>query len=500
MRLRRSIAQLSGPGLSALAAPQRAALTAGALAVGLTAFTSLLVVSGGAGIRLGAGLAAGLLLVTLARARPAIGAIATLVFLVFVATLRRMLLPAAPWMSGDPMLLVAPLVAALLIVKALAIDKRRLAPDAISILVLVVLAITCAEVVNPIGGGIAAGITGLMFMAVPLLWFFVGREFLRDADVERLLGIVVVLGVVVACYGLWQLQVGYPPWDLDWLALPGVNDYSSLNVGGALRGFGTFSSFGEYGLFLGSALVVAVWLCMNGKLVAAVPIPLLGVALFLSSGRQPLILSFLAIVVMAGLRTRRPATALVVTGLAVGAASVAVYFGNSLLSSTGEGSSNALVAHQLGGIANPLDPDSSTLFIHLHLFFEGIKSGVSHPFGQGTAVTNGAAGLVAGAATRDAGLGDAPTLGIGSLGTDVDVSNAFVAFGVLGGTLYLLLILAVLVRAARACLHGSVVLLPVVGILIVNAGQWANGGNYALAALIWMLVGVVAARSRRVTA
>ena len=479
--------------LPRLALPSRGSLKAAALAVGLTAFTSLLVVAGGPALRLGVAFAATVLLVTLTLIRPSLGVVATLVYLVFLATLRRVLLPVAPWMAGDPLLLVAPFIATLLIVKALVLDSRRVAPDVISKLVVVVLAITVAQVANPQGGGIAAGISGLMFMAVPLLWFFVGREFIRSTDIDRLLAVVVALGTVVACYGLGQNLLGHPSWDVEWLHLPGVVNYSSLAVEDETRAFATFASFGEYGLFLGSALVAAVALCMKGRLVAALPIPLLAVALFLSSGRQPLILASLAIVVMIGMRTGRPRTALLVTVVAGTITFAAVYLGSSFLSSAGSSSSSALVSHQLGGIANPLDPESSTLLIHLELAIAGVKAGVTHPLGQGTAVTNGAAGLVEDALTRDVGLDAENTLGEGSSGTDVDISNAFVAFGVVGGAIYALLILVVGVRAVGGFFGGRPELLPIVGILVVNLGQWANGGNYALASLIWLLIGVVAA-------
>lgn len=489
-------AQPSGAVLPGLWRPDRTSVTAATLAVALTAFSSLLVVAGGAWIRLTLALAVAALLVTLALTRPALGVIATFVYLVFMAMLRRMLLPEAPWISADPMLLVAPIVAVVLMLKAFVLDGHRWAPGAISKFVVLLLAVTFVEVFNPQGGGISAGISGLMFMAVPLFWFFVGREYLRPADVERLMIAVVVLGTIVACYGLWQILVGDPPWDVNWLHTPGASSYSSLNVGGSIRAFGTFSSFGEYALFLGAALVVAVSLCMRGRFVAGLPIPLLAVALFLSSGRAPLITAVFAIVVMAGLRTGRPATALVVCVLAVGSAFAALHFGGSSLSGAGAGSSSALVSHQLGGIANPLDPSSSTLLTHLQLVVAGVKTGLSHPFGQGTAVTNGAAGVIQGGATRDTGLGS-QALGAGSGATDLDLSNAFVAFGIGGGVLYLFVVVLVLGVAIRTYFRGRAELLPIIGILVVGVGQWTNGGDYALASLIWMLVGVVAARARR---
>jgi hypothetical protein len=489
-------APASGVSLARLPRPTGADVRAAASAVALTACSSLFVVAGGAWIRVVGAMAVAGLLIAIARSRPGLAIVATLVYLVFLAMLRRLLLPAAPWVSADPMLLVAPLVASTLIVRAFISGQRRWAPDAISKGVLVLLAITLAEVFNPQGGGISAGISGLMFMAVPLLWFFVGREYLDDRAVERIMVVIVALGSVVACYGLWQILVGNPPWDANWLRTPGASQFSSLNVGGKLRAFGTFSGFLEYALFLGVALAVAVTLFLQGKRAAAIPIPLLAVALFLASGRAPLITAVFAIVVVVGLRTGRPVRALVITVVAIGVTIAALHFGGSSLSGASPGS-GALVSHQLSGFANPLDPSSSTLLVHLQLVVEGVKSSLSHPYGQGTAVTNGAAGVIRGGATRDNGLGNAPAVGAGSSATDMDISNAFVAFGIVGGAIYLLLVLFIIVQGVRAYFAGNPEVLAVVAILVVGVGQWTNGGNYALASLIWMLAGVVAARAHQ---
>lgn len=461
----------------------------------LTAVSSLFVVAGGVWIRFILAIVIAALLVTLVLTRPAFGITATFVYLVFLAMVRRMLLPAAPWISADPLLIVGPLVAVVLLVKAFVLDSRRWAPDLISKLVVVLLAVTLAEAFNPGNGGLSAGISGLMFMAVPLLWFFVGREFLTDADVDRLLKLVVVLGTFVALYGLWQTQVGDLPWDAAWLRTTAASAYSSLDVNGTVRSFGTFSSFNEYGLFIGASLAIAVSLCLRGRLIFVLPVPLLAVALFLASGRSALITVALALVVMLGLRTGRPATALLVTVLAVGAAFVGLKFGGSALSSAGSGSS-ALVSHQIGGLTNPLDPSSSTLLIHLQLVYAGVKASLSHPLGQGTAVTNQAAGL---SSSNRANNTQLDVLGAGSSATDFDISNAFVSLGFAGGLLYVASMVVILATAIRSYFRGQRQLLPIIGLLIVDVGQWMSGGAYALSALIWVLIGVVAASSMRVT-
>ena len=484
--------QSAGVALPALPRPRKAGVAAFALAILLTAFSSAFVVVGGVWIRLIFALAVALLLITIALTQPALGVQVTFVYLVFVALLRRVFLPEAPWVSADPMLLVGPLVAVVLLVKAFVLDHRPWVPDAISRLVLAVLALTFIEVVNPDGGGIGAGIAGLMFMAVPLLWFFVGREFLRP-HLDGLMALIVVLGTVVACYGLWQTQVGDPPWDVNWLNTPGASAFNSLYFGGTARAFGTFSSFTEYALFVGTALVAAAAFTIRGRLIGALPLPVLAVALFLASGRGPLISAVVGVIVMLGLRSGRAVTALVVTVAAVGAGFVGLHFGGSALSGATSGS-GALISHQISGLTNPLDPSSSTLLVHVQEVINGFKASVSHPFGQGTAVTNNAAGLVHTNPTANT-QPSVSAVGAGTMTTEVDISNAFVALGIPGGALYVILVVLVLVQAVRSYLRGRAELLPIIGILVAGLGEWENGGFYALAPLIWMLVGVVAATS-----
>jgi hypothetical protein len=456
-------------------------LPALALTAVLAGFTALLtVMATGGALRLLCALLVAFALITLALTRPAAGVVATLAFLILLAFLRRLLIAKAPWMAGDPLVLVAPLVASVLLVKVFVLERRPLARDWLSRLVLVLFLLTIVQAFNP-AAGIAAGLIGLLFMAVPLLWFFVGREVLTDRAAERVLQLVVLLGTPIAAYGLYQTQVGHPPWDDQWLAY--ARDYASLNVGDQVRAFGTFSSFGEYATFTSAALVIAVAFVIRGKSIALLALPVLGVALFFASSRTALLTAVLAIVVMLALRPRRPALALVVAVTAAAAAFGGAMVFGSQLSSAASGAGSDLVSHQLGGLTDPLNPDSSTLVLHVEMVVDGVKTSISNPLGLGTGAGNLAAGI---SSNMD---------NVGS--TDIDISNEFVALGPVGGLLYVGLILLTLALAVRTYFRGNEVALVVVGILIVALGQWLNGGFYALSPLIWMMAGWLAAASVR---
>jgi hypothetical protein len=458
-----------------LPAPETLRL-AGVLLLGLFAIllSSAIVVAAPILLRLAFFAAAVGVLFPLALGRPRTAVLATIGFLVVVAFVRRLLLPVSGWIPADPLLLVGPAVVALLFVQLFVLQKRTLAPDTISRLVLAVLGLSILQVANPIGAGFAANLVALLFVAVPLVWFFVGRELATPRLTRQLLGLVLVSGVVIGLYGLLQTEIGFPSWDQEWLDQVA---YGSLNVGGTIRSFGTFSSFAEYALFIGSALAIAVAFALQGRTAALIAVPPLGAALFFSSNRGGLLTTVFAVFVLIGLRTRsvKSALAIVLAGVVIAGGALFAFSGSLLASASGSG--NSLVAHQVGGLADPLNGNESTLGVHFALVVNGVKMGITHPLGQGTGATNGAAGL---------SQSDIKA-------AEVDLANAWINYGVVGGVLFLVLVVLTLATAIRAYLAGADHLFGVIGLLIVGLGQWLTGGHYALSPLTWILVGAVAA-------
>jgi len=402
-------------------------------------------------------------LLTLVFVRPRTAVLATVGFLVVLAFLRRILISAAGWSALDPLLLVGPVVAVVLMVRLFVLESRPLAVDGLSKLVLAVLGLTILEIGNPTGGGLVTGLGGFLFLGMPLLWFLVSA------------------GAVIALYGILQSKTGFPSWDIDWLNVTG---YSALNVGDEIKPFGTFSSSAEYSLFLGSGLAVAAAFVLRGRGPALLALLPLAVGLFLSSTRSALITAFSAIIVLVALRPRRPVIALVAAVLSIGGSYGALKAFSGDLSRGATQSGSALVNHQVAGLTDPLNPSSSTLLVHLQLVRQGFEEGLRNPIGSGTASTNQAGGKLGGASGP-------------ARATEVDLSNAFVALGLLGGLLYLAVVVVILVKAVRGYFAGHELLLPVIGVLIVGAGQWLTGGHYALSPLTWLLIGWMAAVTTR---
>jgi hypothetical protein len=413
-------------------------------------------------------------LLVVAMRSPRLAVLLTLLFLPFLALFRRLLIADAGWTSADPLLLVGPAVALFVLYRLLAIDGRPLAPDRLSKLVVALLALTVVQSFNPANESLLAGLGGLLFLAAPLVWFFVGREVADRALVSTLIYSVIVSAVAIGVYGLLQTESGLPSWDLEWVD---VNGFAALNIAGVTRAFGTFSSATEYASYLGTGVLFCVALAVHKRIAVLLALPVLLLALFFSSSRAAMVLALLAVIVLLGLRLGRPSRAIpvIVTGIGV---TIALFVAlGPRLGQEALRTGDPLVSHGVVGIVHPLDPDDSTLLLHLEGVRDGMVSSLESPLGRGTGVTNLAGGTLGPSSER-------------ARGTEVDVSDAFVSLGPLGGLLFVVIIVATFRRVIAAYLaRRDAAVLAVVGLLVVTLGEWLNGGHYAIAALTWLLIG-----------
>lgn len=400
-------------------------------------------------------------------------------WLVALGLVRRLLLGLGSHaLLGDPLLLVEPAVLVLLLAVALARGAGR-DRSTLANAVLVLSGLALVEVVNPLQGGLTVGLGGLVLVLVPMLAFWIGRSLADDRTLRRLLVALAALALPAAVYGLVQNVSGFPSWDERWIqSVTASGAYVALDVGGVIRSFSSFSSSAEYATFLGIGFVVCL---AHGRrrpvlalLVAA--LALLGTAIFLDSERTIVVLVVAAVGVMlaavGGLRATRAGLAgLAALGLLV---AVATYLAPG--SSPSGTSTGALVGHQVSGLSQPLNPKDSTLGIHFQEMVTGLRSGFTDPAGHGTGAINEAASKFGGKVQ----------------GTEVDPSNAAVAFGLLGLAAYLVVVVKGLGGAyLLASRRRDPLALAVLGLLVVTFLQWLNGGQYAVAWLPWLALGWV---------
>jgi len=408
------------------------------------------------------------LLLTVCLKSPRTSIMALIAWLATFGTIRRLLLPSGGASGSDPLLLVSPVVVGLLVVAA----TRNGAFKNLTTLtrnVLVLSAVILLAALNPLQGGLAVGAGGLLFVLVPVLWFWIGRGLVDDGLLRRILQIVSYLAVGAAVYGLIQVSWGFPRWDERWIEAKG---YASLYVGQSVRPFASFSSSSEYVGLL--AIGVVIWvLRLRGstrRLPAVAALTILSWALVVASVRGALVVVPVAVgmtlAASRGFGFGRTALAglgaLLVLGVAVS------FFDGARVSS-------ALISRQISGLADPFDPDKSTLPLHIEALVNGLGEGVRNPVGNGL-------GVITIAAER---------FGVGaSLSTDVDPSNVAVAMGIPGLLAYGAVVFVAL-RAAfgRARRRLDPLALAVLGVALVTLFQWLSGGNYATAPLPWLLLG-----------
>lgn len=442
------------------------AVVAGAL--GLSALTGLAIVSPqGARVMLAATLL--LLLVGVGHQAPRQLLFALVVWLVVVGGFRRVFSELSPGGAADPLLLVGPV--AMLTLLLTAFERGAFAwHTRLSRLVAAFSIVVLLGAVNPLQGGLLAGISGLIFF-VPLAMFWVGRVYCDDATLTRLLVLIGVLSLPAAAYGLYQVFSGFPLWDQQWIN--GVN-FASLSIEGAVRPFSMFSSSAEFGAFLGVA--VAIWFGLTARAllvpVMVVTVAFLVTAVVYQSSRGTLVMIVISVGIMLGARRRMPLSVSLAAGAAlllllptiVAAAAPASYGGDA---------SSKLVAHQVDGLSDPLDPDRSTATVHLDLLVSGVKSALTNPFGHGIA-------SVTRAGAKFGGL---------SAGTEADPSNVAFALGLIGLVIYVLLFAAAYSRLYRVARSGDAVAVAALGVVTVLVFQWLNGGQYSVAFLPWLIFG-----------
>lgn len=425
---------------------------------------------------------------------PRLAALLMLAYLPVMAMIRRLMISEAPWTSQDPLLLVVPVVVVFLCAQLLVIERRPILHDRAAQVVLALIAIAIIQVANPRGAGLMVGAGGLLFIAVPLGWFFLGRELADRATVRLIMIGATGLGVIVGGYGLLQTEVGFPFWDHDWLDVV-LADFQSLNVGTqtsgtTIRAFGPFSSASEYMSWLGATIVFAVALFFDRRSPVLLLVPIVAVALFFGSGRSITILTAFAVIAMIALHVLRGRRALLVILTGTVVIIVALIVLGPSLSNVAAGSRNPLVAHQASGLGDPFNESSSTFMTHLRAAQAGIVDGIAQPLGTGTGSTTHA--TEAFGSTEEGGTVTVTNDGVDETirGTDMDISNMFLGLGAAGGLVYLALLFVIARRLlGRYSRRPDPILLGVLGFLIVLTGGWLRGEHYAISALAWFLIG-----------
>ena len=322
------------------------------------------------------------------------GVISLLVFLPFMAFLRRCVYASNPYVKLDPILIVADALTIFMFSYIFLFEGKQLRKwfkeNRVVRYITFLLLICVLQIFNPLQGGILVGLAGAKFWIVPMLWFYLGL-YITERKMEFIFYLIIAIGVITAIYGLYQVFYGFTDFEKYWVNYGG---YTALKVGKYIRPFSTFASAQEYTTFLmiSGIITVAYIVRRQRNLYLLLALGIIFYGLIMASARGA-ILGFLigsGLFLILGLRNFKK----------IVLASIAIIFISSILISqvslpespieTEHSIKRTLIEHTASGITDPF-AKSSTLWYR----FQGASSAffrvIRNPLGLGLGVGNLAA-------------------------------------------------------------------------------------------------------------
>lgn len=398
------------------------------------------------------------------------------VWLIVLGFIRRLLIPFLGWSPNDPLLLVGPGCALIM----LGLSARDLVPrrDALTPYVVFLFLWTLAEVMNPAQGGITTGVKGLLIYLGPLIWFFVGKRL--SASQEQLVRRVILWCMIpVLLSGLYQSFIGFFPFEYHWVGVSGFG--ASIFIEGfKIRPFSTLTSPQEYGFILGIAMamvwprVLAPGLHRRRWLAFFV---LLLFALILQSSRGLLIFCLVMVLVSTMLWFRSAAATLLLVVMSM----TIVFVGSSYKGTVnfGDGQPWVFVNHTVNGLLNP---QQSTFPLHQEMVKTALNAATKEPLGVGPGQ-----GSIA-----------AVKSGRASTTAENDFATTAVALGIVPAIiLYVLMFTAFALAVRRFRRTHSPFDLATFGILVVCITNWWAVSMYTATTILWVTLGALAAGEAR---
>jgi O-Antigen ligase len=430
------------------------------------------------------------------------GLVAMMLFEPLRGVIRRAQYLFLDYSTSDPIHLLTPIVtllAFILLLKNQRLDifrQSRLAP-AVSLLLLIYF----IQIFNPLQGGLFIGLSGALFILLPVLWFYFGQavksDFLRTA-----LRLMAVMGLITSLYGVYQLLFGLTSFDQFWLDHSDYNNW--VRVGSVVRAMATYANAEEWSRYLDISALGALGLAvMANRYRYRIAWFACGMLLFVAlilSGERVSIFGFIlgsAILLLSGARTlggtvRRSALFLIPVLLLLVFATPPTE--EELLENEQSQAVQSMVSHSARGVLQPTGEGS--LHVRLENWGEVAKVILYHPFGLGTG-----AGSIA--QTRDGNEGNNLTA------TDSYVLSVTLGCGIPAGLLCLWIFgRATLIswrafRRAPPGSHESGTWRVMLAIMPVLAFINLFGYSFLLVSVApvgWLLIGWVSAEKLRIRA
>lgn len=402
----------------------------------------------------------------------------------FLGMIRHMFLSGVGSARLDPLLLVTSTVAITIFISLVLSEQMDFSGTPLAFLVFCMMFVGLVQVLNPGQGGtftqsMLVGLTGIMINLVPILFFFIARSIADTQFVHSIIRSVFWVGFAAALYGMKQVYFGFFGFERAFVEQQG---YTSLQVSGTTRPFSIFNNSAEYASYIHIAVIIAVAMLLYSRGKRSFVLPLVVGAVFfagfLTGSRGFTVKAIAGVVILVASKVKNRAAAggvvlVLVAGIAMWSAST---------TTTGriqdkEVGASQLIEQQFQALRDPFNRNVSTLPIHWDQASEGILYAIKNePLGLGTGVpTRGG--------SKFGGL---------QAGTELDIGDAFLAWGIVGGVLYLMVIGRAVWQASkvRQSLPGAL-WVGMWAAIATSVGVWLVGGNYAVPPLVWFMIGAV---------
>ncbi len=286
---------------------------------------------------------------------------------------------------------------------------------------------------------------------------------------------VAVLGLGAAAYGLVQTIIGFPSWDQHWIDQV---SFASLNVNGVIRPFASFSSAQEYAGYLAIAIVIWIGAAFRIRYLMLSALALVAADPGARAGVVPRRDRVARRRDRGDARSAAPAAAPARRrhrGGAAGRPRVRAALVRAVDLDLGIGTtSGQLISHDVAGLSDPLNPQASTVGVHLSLVVNGVKSAFSDPMGRGIGADDDRRTDV----RRRHGRHRSGSVEHGGRARTAGVDRISLRPRARGPC-----------RLSHRLRPSRPLALIALGIVTITFLQWFNGGLYAVAFLPWLAMG-----------
>lgn len=192
------------------------------------------------------------------------GMMAMLLFEPLRGFLRRAQFIFVEYTTTDPIHLVTPLITVLAFTILLWQRRERLFVTQPLAVPISMLGLTFGiQIFNPFQGGLFVGLSGAMFILLPVAWFYFGQAM--DSNfMTTVMRLIVVMGLLCSLHGVYQLVIGFPSFEQYWIAH--TDHYESIQVGHVQRALATFNSAEEWGRYVQYGALIAFGFAVGTKL------------------------------------------------------------------------------------------------------------------------------------------------------------------------------------------------------------------------------------------